>query len=180
MYVVQLRPMSECKAKNRLIRQGYRALVPMEERQERRQGKWHSRLRILFGSYLFIDQEELSPHDYHRILNNEYVLRFLGEKGQPAKLSESEAELIRFLDRSDRDILVLNTVETGREYRLSGVKLIPVDIQKRQRRGTFKIHLAGEERLLTLSCIFQNDEQKSELIRPPVGDYLTEDQSTGS
>ena len=180
MYVVQLRPMSELKAKNRLVRMGYRALVPMEERQERRQGKWQSRLRILFSSYLFIDQEELSPQDYHRILNNEYVLRFLGEKGQPAKLSESEAGLIRFLNQSGKDILVLDTVEIGKEYRLNGLKLISVDIRHRQRRATFRVELAGVEHLLTLSCIFNDDEQKSELIRPPAEDHLTENQATGS
>lgn len=179
MYVVQLRPMSENKAKNRLLRQGYRVLVPMENRLERRQGKWHSRLRILFGSYLFLDQEDLSPHDYHKILSNEYVLRFLGEVGKPAKLSEKEAELIRFLDQLDRDLILLNRIEKGQECYLNGTKLIPVDVRERQRRATFKVNLAGVEHLLTLSCIFQNDEKQSELIRPPGEDHLKENQATG-
>ncbi|MDO5096703.1 MAG: transcription termination/antitermination NusG family protein [Peptostreptococcaceae bacterium] len=179
MYVVQLRPMSELKAKNRLLRKGYSAIVPMEHRFERRQGKWHTKVRILFSSYLFIDKEELTPKDYHRILENEYVLRFLGEKGNPTKLSSDEANFIRFLD-AHPELIKLGNVAKGDTVSIHGVDARIVEIQKRQKRAVFEIDLAGEIHQITLSCQFeQDDEEGHGLIRPHEENRRTEYMTTG-
>ncbi len=167
MYVVQVRPLSELKTKTRLIRMGYPSLVPMEERLERRAGKWVSRMRTLFSSYVFLDIDQLSANDYHRIMSNENVLRFLGEVGKPTRLSESEEELIRFLDTIKNGIWQEPMIQ-GEQFTVAGNKLEVEKVHRRQKRATFKVSFAGEEHRVTLSCECRKkaDETNSGLIRP--------------
>lgn len=162
MYVVQVRPQSELKAMVRLRRKGFKALVPQENRLERRQGEWVQRLRILFAGYVFIDLSNMRQEEYYSIKNLDYVLRFLGAD-QPAQLDEKEAEFIRFLAPSDFEsvgILEAETLEIGSRYKINGYELKAIAINQRQRRATFEMNLAGEEHRVTLSCYLKGKKTR--------------------
>ena len=176
MFVVQVKPMTELKAQNYLIRKGFKAFVPMNEIYERFAGKWRTATKILFPGYVFIDIAELSADDYYKALNCDWVLRLLGQKGRPEKLQPKEIVFMRLWQNGGPRLVKLETDVIGDTYTLAGIKLKAVEINKRARRGTFEIELAGEIHQVTLSCRFEeqtNESEPSGLIRPHNGSSPT-------
>jgi transcriptional antiterminator NusG len=154
-YVLQVRTGKEPDIKSEMKRQGYTAAAPTEIRTERKGGKWHEKLRIVFPSYVFI-KLDLTDEDFYKIRDVPGVIRFLGV-GRPEPIREDEEYVIEWLDNDDSPLepsgLVYcagNTVMVV-SGPLKGHEGTIIRINKRQRRALLAITINGSLREFSLS-----------------------------
>lgn len=160
MYVLHVLSGQEDVVKRELIRAGQIAHVPTEVRLEHRQGSWHSRRRILFTGYVFLELEEMDARSYYTAKNTCFVIGFLGTE-KPEKLLKREADMIRIMANQGKD-LPTPVVTYHTKTNLHTVKwdLKESDIRlkrlfKRQKRAVFEFVLAGVKHEIMLSCEFK-------------------------
>lgn len=95
MYVLQVLTGKEMQIRGCLLDIGIEAHVPQEEYTIRSGGKWISRIRTLFPSYVFVALDQIAQ-DYYRIRQVTGIIRFLELNGGAATaLTPEEERLIR-------------------------------------------------------------------------------------
>ncbi|MEG2286058.1 MAG: transcription termination/antitermination NusG family protein [Eubacterium sp.] len=144
-YVLHTMSNMELTVKERLIQEGLKAVVPMEERLERRMGVWTPRKRILMQSYVFVYLAHLTPETYYTITAIPGVIRFLGTQ-KPSSLPKEELDYIEWLIGSNA-ILIPSTIKVNEE-------------------GTIKVidgPLVGKEKSI-LKCYYRYRKVKVQLI----------------
>lgn len=164
-YVIQVRTGREDEAAGELKRLGIHALVPKENRLIRREGRWTRRVYVLFGGYVFLDMT-YSAENYYRVKKVPGFVRFLGEQGNPSRLSFLEAEWIRMLAGKD-NTPVEPTVVRADGGRLKAVEGIlecfenrVVRWDRRNRKATFEVTVCGERKEVQLSILLEEDLQR--------------------
>lgn len=156
-YVLHVRTGREPEIKAELKRKGYAAAVPTELRTERQGGVWRERERIVIPGYVFL-KICLTDQDYYRVRGIPNVIRFLGS-GRPEALREDEESYFTWLANEDAPLepsgILLEgdhvTVMTGP---LRGREGTILRINKRQRRATLAITMAGHQKEISLSVQF--------------------------
>lgn len=154
-YVLYVRLGREFDIKSELTLQGYTAMVPIEQRTERKGGTWQSREMILIPGYVFLETE-LTDQDYYRILNIPNIIRFLGV-GRPEPLPANEAWYIDWLSNDGdplgaSDILADGEKITVASGPLKGFEGIIVRLNRRQHRAVIAITISGLRQEFTLSA----------------------------
>lgn len=179
MYVVQVKPQSELKTQNYLFRKGIPTLVPMSTTLERRRGKnqayWIEVDRIVFNGYVFIDLPEISDAKYYKILNCDWVLRFLGEKGKPSKLYKEEIEFIKIRDAWDliKD-LPKERLRKGSQWSRKGVPFEIVAVDRRQRKIQIAVEIGDVQHRISLPYNVETNESENDALSNPQEDgFLT-------
>lgn len=165
-YVIQVMTGKEDEIATKLREQGIKALVPKENRLIRSGGCWTPREYILFTGYVFLNVI-YNAENYYKIKNISGVIRFLGDKTQPSKLSYLEVEWITLLTGKDNTPIEPTRVriqEDGSWKIVKGVlknfehRVIRYD--KRNRKAIFEITICNEKKEVQLSILLENEEQE--------------------
>ncbi len=154
-YVIQVKTGEEKAGARKLQDQQIRALVPAENRPIRNGGSWTKREYILFPGYVFLDMD-YTAWNYYRIREVPSVIRFLGDKKSPSRLSYLEAEWIRLLGGNGKPLEPTrvkedpegNLVIAGGILKQLESRIIKWD--KRNRKAVFGITICGEEKTAQL------------------------------
>ncbi|MCD7812124.1 MAG: hypothetical protein LUG91_09820 [Ruminococcus sp.] len=162
-YVIQVTTGKEDDIAGNLKGKGIRALVPKENRLVRNSGSWTQKEYILFSGYVFLDMK-YNAANYYKVKGIPGVLRFLGERGNPSRLSYLEAEWVLLLTGKDNapiEPTVAKVQEDGNIKVMSGVltklenRITKYD--KRNRKATFEITICGEKKEVQLSIQLDGD-----------------------
>ena len=135
MYVLQVRPGCEEAAAQAIANHGYRVACPSSEMLIRYGGSWHTKVKLLFTQYIFVECE-LTDDDYYKIKSVPGVVRFLGFGGKPIAAS-------KIYITSEGDMMILSGVL--RQYMDS-----IVSCSLRQRRAKVRVTLLGKPHTITL------------------------------
>lgn len=154
--VLQVRTGEEVAVKDRLKEMGFIALVPRENRVQRKGGGWTTKEYVLFPSYVFTELN-YTAENYYRIRELPAVIRFLGGGIRPNTLSYLEIEWIKLLANggepieptkvrlsADNKVFAADGVLTAFKNRIKKV-------DKHKRKATFEITVCGELKELELS-----------------------------
>lgn len=166
LYVLYVQSGSELSVLEQLRQRGYKAYCPMQICEERRRGMWQQVERVVFGGYIFLEADDISPADWHRIASCNGFLRLLSR----CPLSPTEDEYIRLLCSQGR-------IGPSRGYVRDGVLHITegfakklehkiVKYNRRGRRATAEVTIYGERCRIIFSVIFD--------APPASGDTLPE------
>ena len=158
-YVLQVRAGEELAVKDALREQGLTAIVPREDRTIRRGGEWTTQEYLLLPGYVVV-QADYTADNYYLVRRVLGVLRWLGTEandGAPIPLTYQETAWVRMLEDGGQPIQASTARlrEDGQLEILSGplLALAPhvVKYDKRSRRATVEITVAGETQRITLS-----------------------------
>ena len=173
MYVIQVRPQAELKTRNYLQRKGIRGVVPItitKERRKNRDGsvKWIDVQRILFPGYVFVDLPQITDKDYYKILNCDYILKFLGQKGHPERLRTREIYFINEVAAGALpDLSECNDLKVGTQWLHRGLWLEVTAIDKRQRKVTIDINIGNMPHKLTFPYNVETNESQNDALSNP-------------
>lgn len=166
-YVIQVMTGKEGDIAGKLKEQGIRALVPKENRLIRTGGSWTQREYILFTGYVFLNMS-YNAKNYYKVKGIPGVIKFLGDSGNPSKLSYLEAEWINLLTGVDNAPIEPTTVRVLGDGSLKVVKGVLekfenriVKYDKRSRKATFEITICNEKKEVQLSIVPEDDEVKA-------------------
>ena len=163
-YVLHVKTGSELDIMKALRSRGFTATVPIESRMIRKGGNWTHQKYILFSGYVFLYMNyELSKY---YVLKGLYgVIKILGGGKFPTPLSESESEFILKLSDLLKEPSVLNFKDNNSYEIISGFlteyKDKIVKVERRYKKATVKITVAGEEKEIKVSFV-EDTEQKPE------------------
>lgn len=154
-YVLHVETGSENKVKYAIDKiKGVRALVPKQEKIERRKGKNISIIRRLFPSYVFC-KTNLTHDIYYRIKDIPRVYKFLGtEKPEAIENREimhilnmcSDKEIIGISDAFilDKNIKIVKGPLVGLEGQI-------IKVNKRKGRVKVKFDILGSQKIVEMS-----------------------------
>lgn len=154
--VLQVRGNQELNVRDELLKMGYKALVPQENRIIRTGGNWTNRLYTLFPNYVFLETN-YDADDFYRISKIPNFQKFLGDKKEPSHLSFLEAEWIKLLSNNNQPLEATQVIVNENEEVeiLKGVllnfKSRVKSFNKRQRKAVFEITVCNEIKEITLS-----------------------------
>lgn len=163
-YVLYVNTGQEHAVAEQLRHRGYDAVVPVESKLIRSKGEWTTQQHILFDGYVFVRMDyEWSKYYVFKGIPN--IIRLLGGGTNPIPLTDKESEFILTLSELLKTPSVLKFTDDGYET-VSGFlaenKDKIVKVQKRYKKATVKITLAGEPTELTVSFIEQMPEQTAD------------------
>lgn len=153
-YVLAVNTGQELAVRDALLREGFTAAVPHENRMIRRWGVWQQKEYVLFAGYVFVGIETMTDAVYYTVRSIPAVIRFLGVTA-PETISDVEAVQIGLLAPTT-EALEPSVVEFdlyGTPRIVSGVllNLPPTKIDKHSRRATINISQHGKPKQLSLS-----------------------------
>lgn len=154
--VLQVKTGKEMAVKDQLKEMGFIALVPCENRVQRKDGGWTTKEYVLFPSYVFIELA-YTAENYYRIKERPAVIRFLGGGFHPDTLSYLEVEWIKLLANGGQPIAParVRLLEDGKIFAADGVlaafKHRIKKVDRHKRKAIFEITICGEIRELALS-----------------------------
>lgn len=153
-YVLQVKTGYEEKVAAELNNRGYTAVVPIENRQIRRGGKWQSQPYIVFTGYVFV-YLDYSWAKYYAMSGIHGVVKLLGGGVEPTPLSKQEAVFIIRLSKMLVQPSVLKFNEDGSYECISGFladnKEKIVKVERRYKRAIVLVTIAGEEKQIKVS-----------------------------
>lgn len=170
MFVLQVESNEENRVIKWLVIKNRKGYAPTEMRQERKNGKVTTKIKILMPGYVFLDEERLTPETYYEVKEVPHVLCFLGGKMSPAKLTDEEEEYIRELSNEGKPIdLPRVIVDEKRKVKvlsgtLQGYEGKVISINRRDQRITIEVNFAGESKKISLTAEIV-DEQNPEGCR---------------
>lgn len=182
-YVIQVMTGREDDIAGKLKEQGFRALVPKENRIIRSGGQWIRKPYILFNGYVFVDITTFNAENYYKIKNQSGVLHFLsvGDSSNPSTLSYLEAEWIMRLTGKDNAPIEPTVVRTDENGDLKVVKGIletfenrVVRYDKRNRKATVEITLCNEKKEVQLSIELEEDLKNMKDVEETAAQDATE------
>lgn len=98
IYVLQVKALEEEKVFKRLLKKGYIAYLPRQDKFQRKDGKWTLKTMLLFSGYVFVETN-MEVQEYNEIKSISGVIKFLNSAGsnKPQPLSVNESEFIKYL-----------------------------------------------------------------------------------
>lgn len=151
IYVLHVRTGHETDVKWALGELGHTAILPAEERIERRGGQWRSVIKTLMPGYIFV-MLSLTDQAYYAIRAIPHVLRFLGG-GSPVPLPPDEEAFVMFLHNGGKPLQPSIITGAGISGPLAHESIKIIKLQKRQRRARAVVNILGEPREITLSIL---------------------------
>lgn len=157
-YVLHVETGSEILVRDTLNRiVTIKAVVPRQEKVERRQGKKIVVVRTIFQGYVFV-KADLTPDIYYRIRSTPRVYKFLGSN-RPEPIPEEELHFILgFLGR-DEIIGISDAMMEGRSIRVTNGPLLGMEgyivkVNKRKGRVKARFGILGHTKSVELSVNF--------------------------
>lgn len=156
IYVLQVKALEEEKVFKRLLKKGYKAYLPRQDKFQRKDGKWTLKTTLLFSGYVFVESD-MNADEYNEIKNISGVIKFLTYVGsnKPEPLGDDDIEFINYLE-NDNGVLkpicvsfennVLKILDN--EFKHYEDKIIKVD--RRQKRIKVLLKFGELEHTLTL------------------------------
>lgn len=163
-YVLHVRTGSELEIAEQLRKRGFSAVVPTENRVIRKSGKWNQQIYIVFTGYVFVYMN-YSWSKYYAMSGIYGIIKILGGGQNPTALSKNEAEFISKLSELLAEPSVLKFKNDNSYDVISGFladyaeKI--VKIERRYKKATVRISVAGEEKEIKVSFI-EDTEQTPE------------------
>lgn len=162
-YVLHVRTGSELAIAEQLRSRGFSAVVPTENRLIRKGGKWTQQVYIVFDGYVFLYMNyEWSK--YYVIKGLHGIIGLLGGGKSPTPLSKSETEFILKLSELLAEPSVLRFKDNSYEVVsgfLTDYKDNIIKIERRYKKATVKVTVAGEEKKIKVSFV-EDTEQTPE------------------
>lgn len=163
-YVLHVKTGQELEIAERLNSRGFSAVVPTENRIIRKGGKWIQQVYIVFTGYVFVYMN-YSWSKYYAMSGIYGIIKILGGGQNPTPLSKSEAEFILTLSEMLAEPSVLKFSDDKTYEIVSGFLLEYADkitkVERRYKKATVKITVAGEEKEIKVSFI-EDTEQTPE------------------
>ena len=152
-YVLHVRTDSELDIAKALESRGFSTAVPIENRIIRKSGKWIKKAYIVFAGYVFVFMR-YSWAKYYAMNNISGIIKILGGGQNPIPLCESESEFVLKLSDllSEPSVLKFN----DDSYKVVSGFLTDyadkiVKIERRYKKATVKVTVAGEEKEIKVS-----------------------------
>lgn len=162
-YVLHVRTGSELDIAEQLRKRGFSAVVPTENRVIRKGGKWTQKIYIVFAGYVFVYMN-YSWSKYYAMSGIYGIIKILGGGQSPTPLSKNEADFVLKLSELLAEPSVLKFKEDSYEV-ISGFLADYADnivkIERRYKKATVKVTVAGEEKEIKVSFI-EDTEQTPE------------------
>lgn len=156
LFVLSVRGGSETAVQEGLRLRGYKSYCPLQLYEERRRGVWQQVQRVVFAGYVFVECDEITPADWHRIAACNGFVRLISR----CPLSPAEDEYIRLLCLQERIGISRGYVSNGALHITEGfAKQFEHKIVKYNRRGrraTAEVTMYGEKCRITFSVIFDS------------------------
>lgn len=163
-YVLHVRTGSELDIAERLCKRGFSAVVPTENRVIRKSGKWTQQMYIVFAGYVFVYMD-YSWSKYYAMSGIYGIIKILGGGQNPTPLSKNEAEFVLRLSELLAQPSVLKFKDDNSYEVISGFLADYIDnitkVERRYKRATVKVTVAGEEKEIKVSFI-EDTEQTPE------------------
>lgn len=164
MYVLQVKTGQEFNIKRTLMRKGFEAYTPYEERCIRSHGEWQRKPYLLFAGYVFVDAV-IDGSTYYQIRNTTSVISFLGG-GKPIPLKDEEEQYIRTLAGTGQAIkpTKVRVLADGKVEILDGVlahmpgRLVKFD--KHAHKAVLQVSICGQHKAVKLSIDIVEDLRK--------------------
>lgn len=157
-YVLHVETGSEENVKKVLNRiNGVKAVIPIQEKLERRQGQERLVLRVIFPSYVFV-KLELTPEIYYRIRDTPRVYNFLGSE-KPESMKNNEILHILQMCNEEDVIGISDAIIEGRNIKVIKGPLLGLEgqiTQVNKRKGRVKVifDILDHKRIVELSVNF--------------------------
>lgn len=138
------------------MRNELKAFVPKRRMIERKEGKWHERIRPLFPGYVLLNGQ-ISNRTYNLISELPGVIRFLKDKDGLQEIHESEIWLLLRLMADNEIIGCSNVYVEGDRVEvidgpLFGLEGYIKEVNKRKGRAKVLLNLLGHPRTVEL-CV---------------------------
>lgn len=163
-YVLHVRTDSELDIAKALEKRGFSTAVPVENRIIRKSGKWIKKAYIVFAGYVFVFMR-YNWAKYYAMNNISGIIKILGGGQNPIPLSESESEFVLKLSDLLSEPSVLKFNDDNSYKVVSGFLTDYTDkivkIERRYKKATVKVTVAGEEKEIKVSFI-EDTEQMPE------------------
>lgn len=155
-YVLHVKTGRELDIAEQLQKRGFSAVVPTENRVIRKGGKWNQQIYIVFTGYVFVYMN-YSWSKYYAMSGIYGIIKILGGGQNPTPLSKNEAEFILKLSELLAEPSVLkfnndNSYDVISGFLADYAEKI-VKIERRYKKATVKITVAGEEKEIKVSFI---------------------------
>lgn len=172
--VIQVATGKELTVVKDVKKAGIRGVVPLENRNIRKNGEWKKQPYVLFAGYVFLDMD-YNAENYYKVKKIPSVIRFL--EGTLTRLEIEEILLLSSGGSGNplepsivRDIGERLEVLTGVLKRFPSNRL---SFNKRQRKVTVQMSLQNETKNITLGFQMENDSAPDE---KPMENCNTENQ----
>lgn len=154
-YVVQVMTGKEEDIKECILSKGIKALVPCKEMRERKNGKWHNLIRVIFPGYVFIMANEIDARVYYSIRAIPGIIKFLRDENGPIPIKEDEANYILKLAQNGDPLGISELYTEGNKIVVTSGPLIGLEgkiikIDARRFRAKVDISIMGEPRSIEL------------------------------
>lgn len=168
MYVIYCQGGRELSVVRQLADKGLTAYAPRRVVLERRHRVWIRREILLFGGYVFLD-EDLTPDTWQAIKNCYGTLRILSR----SQLSQTEEEYIRFLCNDGHALGISRGYISGGALHITDGFLRRFEhriirYNKRGKRATADVTIYGRHYEITLGC-----EIESQPVAPSISSGAT-------
>lgn len=160
-YVLQVKSGEELNMMQSLRDMGYGAMVPRENRLQRKGGGWITKEFVLFPCYVFVNLL-YTAESYYKIKETPSFIQFLGS---PDPLTYLEAEWIRILSFDGKAIPPARAriLADGRIELLDDIlvalKSEIKTVDKHSKKVVLNLSICNEPKELTLSFVVENEEQ---------------------
>lgn len=160
-YVLHVRTDSELDIAKALEKRGFSTAVPVENRVIRKGGKWIKKTYIVFTGYVFVFMR-YSWSKYYAMNNISGIIKILGGGQTPIPLSNSESEFVLKLSDLLAEPSVLKFKDDNNYEVVSGFltecKDKIVKIERRYKKATVRITVAGEEKEIKVSFVEDTEQ----------------------
>ena len=157
LYVAYVQGGRELTFMEQLKRIGIKAYCPRQMAAERHRGEWIYVERIIFGCYVFVEAEEITPEFWLRVHSCTGFIRFLSR----CSLAPTEEEYIRLLCNNG------DCIEVSRGYISNGMLHITdgflqklehriIRFNRRGKRASADVTMYGEHYKVVFSVEFDN------------------------
>jgi transcriptional antiterminator NusG len=153
-YVVQVITGKEQQAKDWIIRQGIKAIVPERLMSERINGRWQLKLRIIFPSYVFLITD-MEARIYYVIKDAPGVIKILKDSNGPIPIVEEDVNLILRLTKEGDPLGLSEVFVEGSKITVISGPLMGLEgniakLDARRRRAKVNISFMGDIRIVEL------------------------------
>lgn len=161
-YVLQVTTGKELSTLQAIKQLRLTATVPQELKLIRSGGNWEQKSSVLFPGYVFI-QCNYDAQTYYKLKETPNIISWLGVgKAQAIPLTTVEAEWIHVLSNGGKPIEPTKVTYDGDTPRFDGVLAYLAGtikkIDKHGKKATISVPILGEEKQITLSVIFDTEE----------------------
>lgn len=163
-YVLHVKTGQEQEIAARLKSRGFKSVVPTENRVIRKGGKWIQQIYTVFAGYVFVFLD-YTWSKYYAMSGIPGIIKILGGGKSPTPLDKSETAFVLKLTDLLAEPSVIKFSDNDNYEIISGFladyKDNIIKIQRRYKKATVLIKVAGEEKEIAVSFI-EDTEQTPE------------------